>query len=415
MVRVPGRADRARRETRTGTPVARRGRNATGLDPSQVAGLPKTRRAHIRAPDRRPCRRRGSTVHVPGSPAAPIEERHMPRTPEPPALVDWRAVRVLVLVMLLGVALAAPLASRGASSPTFVVRDDFSRDVARGWTTGDSYRYPRGRSGMSVEDGTAQVLLRAGVTRSVEMTDVNLRDVDARFRFRVDRLPGGSGISMSTVLRKDVDGDQYRARLRVTRDGRAWLAVIRIQDGVARQLGRQVRVPSLKVVAGRSYWMRTRVRGVDQAHLDVRDLAGRDPTAHPLDRLPHRSASRFQSRKGRAADGPRRERRPRRRAPGHRRRARPTGPGDHGHRRCRPDASAGSHTEATTGQARADPARDRRVDAQARADRRADTRRHVRLRTDPRPHAHGATRADAHGQARADAHGSARADAHGQA
>ena len=44
----------------------------------------------------------------------------MPRTPEPPALVDWRAVRVLVLVMLLGVALAAPLASRGASSPTFV-------------------------------------------------------------------------------------------------------------------------------------------------------------------------------------------------------------------------------------------------------------------------------------------------------
>src|SRR4029077_4679828 len=71
------------------------------------------------------------------------------------------------------------------------------------------------------------------------------------------------------------------------------LAVIRIQDGVARLLGREVRVRSLKVVAGRSYWMRTRVRGIDQTHLDVRvwRVGTRQPTRWAVSRIDRRPAS----------------------------------------------------------------------------------------------------------------------------
>lgn len=195
----------------------------------------------------------------------------MPPTDERRAAVDWRAVRVLVLVMLLGVALVAPLGSRGASpSRSFVARDGFSQDVQHGWSSTGMYRYPRGRDDMSVHDGVAHVRLRAGVTRSVEMTNIILRDVDARFRFRLDRLPVGQGVILSTVLRKTANGNQYRVRLRVTRNGSAWLAVVRVRGGIARLLGRETRVRSVKVVAGRSYWLRTRVRGIDAIHVDAR-------------------------------------------------------------------------------------------------------------------------------------------------
>ena len=45
---------------------------------------------------------------------------------------------------------------------------------------------------MSVRAGTAQVVLRPGVPRSVEATRSAFVTSDVRFRFGLDRLPTGS-------------------------------------------------------------------------------------------------------------------------------------------------------------------------------------------------------------------------------
>ncbi|MCY7419889.1 MAG: hypothetical protein LH650_15630, partial [Chloroflexi bacterium] len=197
----------------------------------------------------------------------------MPRTSPRPASVDWRGVRVLVLVMLIAVSLVAPLASFGASpSRTFVLQDSFSRTVQHGWSTPRSgtYRYLRGTGGMSVDRGTGQVILRAGVTRAVEMTGIDLRDVDLRYRFGLDRLPTGQGVTISAVLRKDSAGNQYRTRLRLTREGAVWLSIVRVRRGVSVRVGQERRVAGVRVVPGRSDWLRVGIRGVAPPRIDAR-------------------------------------------------------------------------------------------------------------------------------------------------
>ncbi len=189
------------------------------------------------------------------------------------ASVHRRGLRLLVALMLVAVTLLAPLASRGASpSRTFLVQDTFTRDVASGWAparTG-TYRYPRGTNGMSVDHGSARLVLRPGATRAVEIAGVNQRDVDVRFLFALDGMPVGEGVVISTILRRDGHGNQYRARLRVTRDGAAWLSIIRARNGEASRLGVETRVRGLRIVRGERYWLRTRIRGVAATHVDAR-------------------------------------------------------------------------------------------------------------------------------------------------
>ena len=75
---------------------------------------------------------------------------------------------------------------------------------------------------------------------------------------------------MSTVLRKDVDGNQYRARLRVSRSGSVWLSVVRVRGGILTRLGRETRVTGLRVVPGRSLLASDTHPRRRRTHIDAR-------------------------------------------------------------------------------------------------------------------------------------------------
>ncbi|MBX3029583.1 MAG: right-handed parallel beta-helix repeat-containing protein [Chloroflexi bacterium] len=188
------------------------------------------------------------------------------------AQVDWRGVRLLVALMLTLVMLAAPFVGRGADTRRPVVRDTFSRAIAQGWAspeTGGRYRYPGGTDGLSVAGGQGVARLAAGTSRVVAMPQVDLRDLDLRFRFSLDRLPTGKPVFITAALRR-TGGQEYRARVRVARDGSLRVAVLRVRGRVLQPIGSEVAVQGVRVTSGRTFWLRTRVRGTQPTAIDVR-------------------------------------------------------------------------------------------------------------------------------------------------
>ena len=222
------------------------------------------------------------------------------------AAIDFRAVRVLVLVMLICVALVAPMVSRGAqpsAAGDLLALDTFSRTSQSGWRSADDggrYVYPSGLGGFAV-DGRAGTLRLAqpGQGRSAQLAQPGHRDVDVRFRVSMDRAPSGGGVVVAALLRHTADGTEYRARVRVTRSGTVWLSVVRMRHGAATLLGQQVRIDGLRAVPGTPIWLRARIRGAAPTQIQVKAWAAGSCPARWLGPQPPRPWPRHPGRRPR--------------------------------------------------------------------------------------------------------------------
>ena len=171
------------------------------------------------------------------------------------------ALRRLLVVVLVVVALAVPVRLLAATPKSHILAyDSFSRTSERGWRAADSggaYRYPSGAADLSVNGSSGVLVLREPDTgRSAELSAVKARNVEVKFRVRLDRMPGGAGVAVSALMRRDGANNEYRARARVAGDGSVSLSVFRVRDSAVTQLGTDVRVSGLHMTTTSSLWIR---------------------------------------------------------------------------------------------------------------------------------------------------------------
>ena len=199
--------------------------------------------------------------------------------------LDIRVLRRLLIVALVVIALAVPIRILAATPKSHILAyDSFSRTSARGWRAADSggaYRYPSGAADLSVNGSSGVLVLREpGVGRSAELSAVKARNVEVKFRVRLDRMPGGAGVAVSALLRRDGANNEYRARARVNADGSVSLSVFRVRDGGVTQLGADVRVPGLHMTTTSSLWIRARVRDSGPTRLRIKAWLGGSGQPH---------------------------------------------------------------------------------------------------------------------------------------
>ena len=180
------------------------------------------------------------------------------------AAIDFRAVRILVLAMLISVALVAPMVSRGAQAPSgLLALDTFSRTSTVGWLSADDggrYVYPSGSGAFAVDGSMGTLrLAQPGQGRSAQLSHPTRRDVDVRFKVSLDGAPSGDGVFVAALLRRTVEGTEYRARVRLAQGGGVWVSVVRMRLGVPSQIGPEVRVGGLSVSPGTPIWLRARI------------------------------------------------------------------------------------------------------------------------------------------------------------
>jgi hypothetical protein len=191
------------------------------------------------------------------------------------AQVNFRTVRLLVFVMLVGVALIAPIASLGIGRASrLLASDSFSRTSPAGWgaaETGGRYLYPAGNSGLTVNGSAGLLKVPAdGAAHSAELSDVLARDVNEGFSFKLFRGTTDAGVVVAASLRRTSPDNQYLARARLAADGSIYLSFVRVQQGRSSQLGGEALVPGLSSATSRSLRLRARAYGVAPTTLQAK-------------------------------------------------------------------------------------------------------------------------------------------------
>jgi PKD repeat protein len=130
------------------------------------------------------------------------------------------------------------------ASATELARDDFARTVASGWGSapvGGSWTIAGTASALKVLDGTGQVTLPPGSTRTATLGLVSATSTDIRVKFSLDRVPTGGG-SYGTVFGRQVGAANYAAN--------AW---VKSTGAVALLLKQGTTVLSNTVISGLTY------------------------------------------------------------------------------------------------------------------------------------------------------------------
>jgi PKD repeat protein len=114
-----------------------------------------------------------------------------------------------------------------APTGTEQARDDFARTVASGWGTapvGGLWTIGGTASALKVQEGTGQVNLPPGSTRTATLAAVSTTSTDIRVAFSLDKVPTGSG-SYATVVGRQVGSANYVASVWVKSTGALVLVV----------------------------------------------------------------------------------------------------------------------------------------------------------------------------------------------
>lgn len=100
-----------------------------------------------------------------------------------------------------------------SAPPVNLAADDFNRTTATAWGTAPvGGPWTSSSVGLST-DGRGLITLIPGRGPSVSLEQVQVPGTDLRFGFTADKAPNGSGLYLSSVLRKNPSGS-YRAKLR---------------------------------------------------------------------------------------------------------------------------------------------------------------------------------------------------------
>ncbi|MBA2558066.1 MAG: fibronectin type III domain-containing protein, partial [Chloroflexi bacterium] len=172
---------------------------------------------------------------------------------------------------------------QAAPAGAVVLDDTFVRSVSDGWAgspVGGVYTLSGTSDAYSVSRRVGQITVRAGETRIVFASSVDALNVDASVRVSTDQQAVGGNQQPYLILRR-IGGIQYRARVRLDPEGRAFVHAAAFQAGVERSLGPEVRVPGLAHIAGQPLLLRAQATGTNPTTIRVR--AWTDGETEPTD------------------------------------------------------------------------------------------------------------------------------------
>lgn len=112
-----------------------------------------------------------------------------------------------------------------------LVRDTFERNITSGWGSPDAGDSWAGTTGLSVSDGAGLITLSRSQTRVATLNNLSATSFDASLVFSTDKVADGSGQHFNISGRKG-DGDEYRAKLRISSAGVVTVNLAELVSGV---------------------------------------------------------------------------------------------------------------------------------------------------------------------------------------
>ena len=168
-----------------------------------------------------------------------------------------------------------------------LARDAFNRTTTGGWGTADlggAWTAAAGAARLSVRPGTAELALpAAGNNTGAFLGAVVTTSVDVRTSFALSSMPTGAGTYVYVTGRRVAAGNEYRVLVRVAADGRVYLTLSRLAEGVEGWPGGEVVVPGLTYTPGMRLEVRVQVSGAGST--DVAATVWAAGTAEPT--TPH--------------------------------------------------------------------------------------------------------------------------------
>jgi len=149
--------------------------------------------------------------------------------------------------------------------------DRFDRQTSNGWGAADGaadYSVYATPADYSVQGRATIRLSASGRFRSVAVPHIALRDVDVSFRAQGNKRTVGGSLYAYSASRV-VGSGEYRAKLRLSPDGSAWIQASSVVDGIEKPLASAVRVP--RVDSSDSFvWLRAQFTGANPTRIRLR-------------------------------------------------------------------------------------------------------------------------------------------------
>ncbi|WP_187279665.1 PKD domain-containing protein [Quadrisphaera setariae] len=172
-------------------------------------------------------------------------------------------------------------------APTGLLTDTFTRTATSGWGTADAggaWTPTSGAANFSVDGSTGLLVIPgASNTRSIYASSLSSTNVDLVSTLALDKLPTGTGTTVSLLGRRISATTDYRVQARISSTGQVVLGLGQVVNGTYTSLGQQT-VSGLKYTAGAPLRMRLQVVGTGTTALRAKVWAAgtAEPTAWNL-------------------------------------------------------------------------------------------------------------------------------------
>jgi len=165
--------------------------------------------------------------------------------------------------------------------PTYAT-DQFTRTLSNGWgsaSSGGSYTLEGNSANFSVGNGAGNMVLQgANFNRAAVLGATSARDVDMRFRVRLDKVPAGGSIYAYGIVRQS-GTSAYQPKLIVTAGGAMRLHCGVVINGVESSVAPAVTLNLPNYVANSWVWVRAQVTGASPTTIRIK--AWLDGAAEP--------------------------------------------------------------------------------------------------------------------------------------
>ena len=155
---------------------------------------------------------------------------------------------------------------------TALVSDKFTRTVATGWgtaVTGGAWTVSSGPN-TNVDAGFGNLVVPKGGTTTANLASVSAPGADLVGTFKVDKASGGSGLYVSSYVRRTSAG-VYAAKLKIPASGPLTLALTRTPAGGAEViLQAETTVPGLSYAVGDTLNLRVQAVGTAPTLLNAK-------------------------------------------------------------------------------------------------------------------------------------------------
>ena len=174
--------------------------------------------------------------------------------------------------------MAVKQAAQGPQPGDVILSDDFDRTLDGSWGSvdqGGAWTLTGTAADFSVDGTSGRVSTSAGATREARVGVPAAADVAVIGTITFDRVPTGAN-AYAYVLARANGTNAFRVAIRVATSGKVYVQLKKSLSNVESNLGSEVAVPGLSLVAGSPIGFRLRVVGSDLS-LRVWDATGSEP------------------------------------------------------------------------------------------------------------------------------------------